>query len=507
MNETYTPTDAQAEALKAVTATVDEIKASSPSKAIWTQKIGDFAKTLTGKNTAEAKNENHGKRVLILSALLGVPVDSIAEGKATVSALADALTAFAFGDPIETAVSVIKTATSKDEPTGSELALKDVFSGAMQTSKRMKALDADDLQALQACSHAALFSVLKMLPDYDAKLAPTAPKKPKGVAEFLSVLIGFSAGSLDWFEVDDNTLAEVTKTPSTTMRRYRTQLRDYMKETGLGLVDIVQEANKPTRYKLNLLAATTAVMLKQISGKNVDPDALLIVAQVAGRLAGESEQKLRVEVTDAELAQAKELHSVLTDVVTSLPEPNITLSEQSKGSSQSQNKTACEKLSAKAGRYFEMASEAELEEETATAKALVEEINAKAKEVEANATATVDVEGITARLDTLFSAIKEKTQSELDALQEKAKQEQAESGETSTETAKEIATAYAATVETDSQRESEVKAGLEAIKSKVFLIGQLVADDPEQSQEVYERIRDIVDEAFAQGSYAVDFGE
>lgn len=490
MNE-YTLTQEQTEALgtiDGISANVTAEAGTNPIKAM--QMFEEWAKKFPGKHKKDEESPNHAKRILFLSALFGVSPEQVSAGKATTSALAQASFARHLGQPVDEVIDVIKKEKEEAIDEG-ELALSKWDAGAVAVSDSLKDLSDDDLAVVTSATHASFHTALRMLSTVDNPF-------PAGAGEFVSYLLGASGGSGDWFECSDKFIELSKGVSASTIKRQRKALVDWQEATGKGIVDIRQETAKPTAYRVNLLGTVSTIVQGLLSRENVNPQHLAVVAATAKQL---TEGNVKAEVSDVELSQAKELNAEIAEAVDALPAPTFEGSTSAEGRRKDAVIARFKELAKQVKQYGKIAETANLEKTKAAfdkfASEIAEDLEKFTKGETAMDAADNWLNQMQARINRGIASIEENTKTLTERAQEKAEGERKATGETSNETAQELASAQVASITAPEQAKAERKAAFDTVKTKLFLLAELLKGDEIELAATATRLHELIDEAFA----------
>lgn len=494
MQNDYTLTAEQTEALAKIDAKAIEIREATGTNVVkGVRTFEEWAKTFPGNDKKDEPSANHAFRVLCLSALLSVPTERIAKGKATTVALGQACAAYMLSQPVDESVDVFAK-EKEDGISESEQALSRWDAGAVQVSEQLKSLQGDDLNTVTSATHAAFHTALKGL---SSKEHPF----PQGAGDFVSYLLGASGGSTDWFPCSDKFITESKNVSPATIKRQRKALIEWQEATGKGVVDIKQESGAPTMYRVNLLGAVSAIVQNLISSENANPENLAVIAGLSGKLLTEGTEKLRQQVGEKAFGEAQALGNQIASAVDSLPAPTFEGSTSAEGRKREFTGSRFKELKKQVNNSKKLAETASLEKATATFGKMAEELEAMEKAFTDGGDAP-DLDAFQARINHGISKIEEATKTQTDIVTERAEAERKATGETSTETAKALATVHASNITANEQAKAERKASFDAVKTKVYLLAELTRNDADASAKCYERLRTVLDEAFSQGSFA-----
>jgi hypothetical protein len=365
------------------------------------------------------------------------------------------------------------------------------FANIEQASNELRSLSLDDVNKVQSAVMAGFQVALKLLGTEKVKF-------PRQCSDFLSILIAASNGSTDWFKCSDTFIAETSGISAKTVARGREKLIEFMQETGKGIVSIKAETAQPTFYKVNLLE-TVSLLVHQRINSEYGTEAMLTVAAVSGRLLTEATDKIRTEVSDADLQAAKSLNSSLRDAIDTLPEPSIVAADNVAATRQAATKKRFGTLREELGTALEQAYTAGLTE-TVTA---IETLSTEAKQIGNK----FDKDGIEPDLSKLEAGLaKAKAdiagagKGKVEEAKAKAEAEKAESGEVSQETRRTIAQA---SVEATADVAAEVDNSFENFSNAAYLLATANAE-PEAKQAAYLKCLDILNMAFQMQQYKAE---
>jgi hypothetical protein len=276
-----------------------------------------------------------------------------------------------------------------------------------------------------------------------------------------------------------------------------------MTATGKGIVSINQPAKKPTQYKVNLLAATTAIIANLIVSEHARPENLLVVAGLSGKLLTDGTDKVRGEVSDEVLNAAKDLNNAITGAIDDLPKPSIKYREAAKASSADHISKRFETFGENLSQALEKANEAGLEKVQKAIEKLSKLAKSERMKWEADNTHEVNWTDLDNQLSANLIIIKDAATSETEKAMEQVKAEK-ESGEVKPETRRYLAETHVQRFTTP-QELSEEQTELE--ETYAFTVYGLAAigdtfNDFTRRKELFLSLQDTLNAAFGFGAYA-----
>lgn len=308
------PIKQTAENLNKLVAEAIEKSGGSIIKAL--KQVKEYVSTLNGDGEKK-------KRINHMAALLRIDPTRLKEGKSTVARIEIAMNALLEGndprDEVQLHAAVIVEKDAKPKEAGElEKYLASAEMATVQVSGTISNLTGEDIKSVTSAVFAS----------YNASLSYLTQKvkMPSPAEKALQWLLGAASGQTE-FEATNEFIAAAANVSTKQVSRNIQALSEFMGESKLGLVDIIQAVKKPTKYTLHLLDVMQTLIQNVMVGEGVSARNTLAIAAVSGKLLTEGATAANLQMDEESFNTAKGLAQEIEQTLNNFSKPNVKLQE------------------------------------------------------------------------------------------------------------------------------------------------------------------------------------